>query len=312
MSRTDFTGDYTPPRTNPRSLSSERSGRIIVQFLKFAGRRRDNALSLGGLGAGNGRADSRDACQLLASHSRTAWVLFGSCLRPPRACFCSSSRRPRAQGIPSIPKRTASALVDECIGTFGRLDALINCAGIAEPPGSSILNISPQEFDRLISAHLGTAFHTCRVAARVMASQGHGSIVNTGSVAFLGDYGGTGYPAGKGAVNAMTMAIAAELKAYGVRANVVCPGARTRLSTGADYEKHIDDLYQRGLLDEMTMRASLDSAPAAFVAPLYAYLASDLSRDVTGRILVASGGFVGSFDRPAPDLHQMLGLPAAK
>ncbi|ORW30474.1 short-chain dehydrogenase [Mycobacterium paraense] len=224
-------------------------------------------------------------------------------------------------------ERVAGALIDECLKSFGRLDALINCAGIAEPPGSSILNISPAEFDHLIGAHLGTAFHTSRVAARVMAAQGHGAIVNTGSVAFLGDYGGTGYPAGKGAVNALTMAIAAELKPYGVRANVVCPGARTRLSTGAEYEQHIEDLYRRGLLDEMTMRASLDSAPAAFVAPLYAYLASDLSRDVTGQILVAAGGFVGSFDRPTPrvlayrdhhdaepwsveDLHTMIGTPA--
>ena len=225
-------------------------------------------------------------------------------------------------------ERVAGALIDQCMSTFGRLDALVNCAGIAEPPGSSILNVSSEEFDRLISAHLGTAFHTCRVAARVMASQGHGAIINTSSVAFLGDYGGTGYPAGKGAVNGLTMAIAAELKVYGVRANVVCPGARTRLSTGAEYENHIADLYRRGLLDEMTMRASLDSAPAAFVAPLYAYLASDLSRDVTGQIFVAAGGFVGSFDRPAPrvlgsrdyhdaepwsveDLHTMIGMPAA-
>lgn len=225
-------------------------------------------------------------------------------------------------------ERIAGALVDECIARFGRLDALINCAGVAEPAGSSILTISPEEFDRLISAHLGTAFHTSRVAARVMASQGHGAIVNTGSVAFLGDYGGTGYPAGKGAVNGLTMAIAAELKAHGVRANVVCPGARTRLSTGVEYEKHIEDLHRRGLLDEMTMRASLDSAPAAFVAPLYAYLVSDLARDVTGQIFVAAGGFVGRFDRRAPrvlgyrdhhdagpwavgDLHTMLGAPAA-
>ncbi|OBG35951.1 SDR family NAD(P)-dependent oxidoreductase [Mycobacterium sp. E3198] len=224
-------------------------------------------------------------------------------------------------------ERVAGALIDECLNTFGRFDALINCAGIAEPPGSSILNISPADFDHLISAHLGTAFHTSQVAARVMAAQGHGAIINTGSVAFLGDYGGTGYPAGKGAVNGLTMAIAAELKPYGVRANVVCPGARTRLSTGAEYEQHIADLHRRGLLDEMTMRASLDSAPATFVAPLYAYLASGLSRDVTGQIFVAAGGFVGSFDRPAPrvlayrdhhtaepwsveDLHKMIGLPA--
>lgn len=199
-------------------------------------------------------------------------------------------------------ERIAAALVDACMKTFGRLDILINCAGIAEPTGSSILTIAPDEFDRLISAHLGTAFHTCRIAASVMAAQGHGTIVNTSSVAFLGDYGGTGYPAGKGAVNALTMAIAAELKAHGVRANVVCPGARTRLSTGADYEAHIEDLHRRGLLDEMTMRASLDSAAPAFVAPLYAYLASDLARDVTGQIFVAAGGFVGRFDRPAPSV----------
>ncbi|OBF11435.1 short-chain dehydrogenase [Mycobacterium sp. ACS4054] len=221
-------------------------------------------------------------------------------------------------------ERIAGALVDDCVRSHGRLDALINCAGIAESAGSSILNISPEDFDRLISAHLGTAFHTCRAAARVMAAQGHGAIVNTSSVAFLGDYGGTGYPAGKGAVNALTMAIAAELKAHGVRANVVCPGARTRLSSGAEYEEHIADLHRRGLLDEMTMRASLDSAPPAFVAPVYAYLVSDLARAVTGQILVTAGGFVGRFDRPAPrllgyrdhheaepwsidDLHKMIG-----
>lgn len=224
-------------------------------------------------------------------------------------------------------ERIANALVEECIGAFETIDILVNCAGTAEPSGSSILNISPEEFDDLIAAHLGTVFHTCRIAARVMAVQGRGSIINTSSVAFLGDYGGTGYPAGKGAVNGLTMAMAAELKTYGVRANVVCPGARTRLSTGAEYEKHIEDLHRRGLLDEATMRASLDSAPAEYVAPLYGYLASDLARDVTGQILLAAGGFVGRFDRPTPrvlgyrdhhdagpwsmaDLHAMIGAAA--
>lgn len=196
----------------------------------------------------------------------------------------------------------ASAVISVCVNTFGQLDVLINCAGIAEPQHSSILQITPAEFDELIGAHLGTVFHTCRVAAPVLAAQGHGAIINTSSVAFLGDYGGTGYPAGKGAVNGLTMAIAAELKADGVRANVVCPGARTRLSTGPEYEEHIENLYQRGLLDELTMRASLDAAPAAFVAPVYAYLASDLARDVTGQTLVAAGGFVGRFDRPTTQL----------
>ncbi|TDK96377.1 SDR family NAD(P)-dependent oxidoreductase [Mycobacterium paragordonae] len=199
-------------------------------------------------------------------------------------------------------EHVAAGLIEACTESFGRLDILINCAGIAEPPGSSILRIAPAEFDALIGAHLGTVFHTCRAAAPVMAAQGHGTIINTGSVAFLGDYGGTGYPAGKAAVNGLTMAMAAELKSAGVRANVVCPGARTRLSTGPEYERHIGELHRRGLLDEMTMRASLDPAPPAFVAPLYAYLASDLAGEVTGQILVGAGGFVGRFGRPTPAL----------
>jgi len=199
-------------------------------------------------------------------------------------------------------ERIATALVEECTGTYGCLNVLINCAGFAEPPGSSILNISPDEFDRLISVHLGTTFHTCRIAARVMAAQRQGSIINTSSAAFLGDYGGTGYPAGKGAVNGLTMAMAAELKGYGVRANVVCPGAKTRISTGTAYVEQIEDLHRRGLLDEITMRVSLDPPPASFVAPIYAYLASDLSQDVTGQIFVAAGGFVGRYDRPTPSM----------
>lgn len=195
---------------------------------------------------------------------------------------------------------TAVALVEACREEYGSVDVLINCAGVAEPPGSSILSVSTEQFQDLLDAHVGTAFQTCRAAAPIMVEQRRGSIVNSGSVAFLGDYGGTGYPAGKGAVNGLTMAVAAELAPYGVRANVVCPGAKTRLSTGDDYETHIRDLNARGLLDEMSMRASLDPAPADYVAPLYAYLASDLSAGVSGSLFLASGGFVGRFERAVP------------
>lgn len=194
----------------------------------------------------------------------------------------------------------ADDLIALCEKEFGAIDALVNCAGAPEPPGSSILSVTPAEFRALLDIHVGTTFATCRAAAPRMVARGRGAIVNTSSFAFLGDYGGTGYPAGKGAVNGLTMAIAAELAEHGVRANVVCPGAKTRLSTGADFEDQIASLHRRGILDEVSAQGALDVAPPEYVAPLYAYLVSDLARHITGQILIATGGFVGRFDRPSP------------
>ncbi|GAB7068164.1 SDR family NAD(P)-dependent oxidoreductase [Mycolicibacterium hodleri] len=210
----------------------------------------------------------------------------------------------RAVGFPGSPAdpETADALVDSCVEHFGRIDALVNCAGTAEPAGSSILTVTSGQFRELLDAHLGTVFETCRAAAPKMVAQGGGAIVNTSSFAFLGDYGGTGYPAGKGAVNGLTLAIAAELKTAGVRANVVCPGARTRLSTGPEYEAQIADLNRRGLLDDVSMQGALDAAEPEYAASTYAYLVSDAATDVTGQIFIAAGGFVGRFDRPTPSV----------
>jgi NAD(P)-dependent dehydrogenase (short-subunit alcohol dehydrogenase family) len=204
-------------------------------------------------------------------------------------------------GSPADPA-TADALIASCVAEFGGIDILVNCAGTAEPAGSSILTVTSAQFRELLEAHLGTVFETCRAAAPKLIARGGGAIVNTSSFAFLGDYGGTGYPAGKGGVNALTLAIAAELREYGVRANVVCPGARTRLSTGSAYEEHIGELNRRGLLDDVSMQGALDAAPPEYVAPTYAYLVSDLAKDVTGQIFIAAGGFVGRFDRAAPGI----------
>jgi NAD(P)-dependent dehydrogenase (short-subunit alcohol dehydrogenase family) len=224
--------------------------------------------------------------------------------RDAGAAAAAAQRIPRAIAYPGSPAdpSTADALIDTCIQEFGRIDILVNCAGTAGLASESILNVTSVQFRDLLDAHVGTTFETCRAAAPHMVEQGSGSIINTSSFAFLGDYGGTGYPAGKGAVNGLTMAIAAELKEHGVRANVVCPGAKTRLSTGAEFEAHIVGLNERGLLDDASMQAALDAPPPEYVAPMYAYLASDLANDVTGQIFIAAGGFVGRFDRPAPSL----------
>jgi NAD(P)-dependent dehydrogenase (short-subunit alcohol dehydrogenase family) len=204
-------------------------------------------------------------------------------------------------GSPSDPQ-IADALIDRCITEFGHIDVLVNCAGTAGLISESVLNVTSELFHDLLDAHLVTTFETCRAAAPKMVDAGRGSIINTSSFAYLGDYGGTGYPAGKGGVNGLTAALASELKPHGVRANVVCPGAKTRISTGPDYEDHIADLHRRGLLDDASTRTALDAPPAEYAASIYAYLASDMARDVTGRIFIAAGGFIGEFARPAPGI----------
>ncbi|MEW2359905.1 SDR family oxidoreductase [Spirillospora sp. NPDC029432] len=206
----------------------------------------------------------------------------------------------RVRGVPgsAADPDVAEALVGAA-RELGTPDILVNCAGTAEPPMSSILNITTRQWHDLIDAHLNATFQTCRAFAPLMAESGRGAIVNTGSHAFTGVFGGTGYPAGKGGVTSLTYALAAELREHGVRVNAVCPGAETRLSAGDDYLAHIDRLHARGLLDDLMHAGALAPPPASYVAQLYVYLASDLAADVTGRVFAGAGGYIGEFPRPA-------------
>lgn len=253
------------------------------------------ALVVGG-GSGIGLAVARS----LAAHGASVVVNSRSEAAVRQAVGTITGSGGKTHGIAgsAADEAVAERLVSTCESLYGGIDILVNCAGIAEPLGSSILTVTTTEWRELLDSHLTTVFNTCRAAARLMVEHGAGSIINTGSFAYLGDYGGTGYPAGKGAVASLTMAMAAELKDSGIRVNAICPGAKTRLSTGPDYEAHIRELYRRGLLDEVSMRGSLDAPPPEYAAALYLYLASDAARTVTGEIFIAAGGFVGKFARP--------------
>jgi len=108
------------------------------------------------------------------------------------------------------------------------------------------------------------------------------------------------YAVTKAGLVMLTQSLAVEHAHQGLRANVVCPGARTRLSTGPDYVAHVTELNRRGLLDDVSLQGSLDVAGPDYVAPTYVYLASDLAERLTGEIFVASGGFIGRYPRTTP------------
>jgi len=190
----------------------------------------------------------------------------------------------------------AGELIRACIDNFGSIDILINCAGIVEK--GTIMDVPPEIWHNVVGVHLNGTFNCCRHTAPLMAEQKSGRIINTSSHGFLGIYGGTGYAASKGGIISLTRAMARDLKAYDVTCNAFCPGAKTRMSTGKEYEEKIQDLYARGCLTETQKKASMNPKDPYLLTPLVVYLSSDASAHISGRVFSIAGGYIGLFPEP--------------
>src|SRR4029077_711621 len=178
----------------------------------------------------------------------------------------------------------AAALVEAASAALGRIDILINNAGIARKV--RFLNLEPDEWDRMIAVNLRGMFLVARlVSRRMVADGGGGSIVNMASTNALGgEEEFAHYNASKGGVLQLTRSMAVELGSQGVRVNCLCPG-------------FIDTPLNRGMADEAQFRAYADAAiplrrygNAEEVAAAYAFLASDEASFVHGAALVVDGG----------------------
>jgi NAD(P)-dependent dehydrogenase (short-subunit alcohol dehydrogenase family) len=190
------------------------------------------------------------------------------------------------------------------VEVFGGLDCLFNNAG---NPGSTggIEEIDVAEWDRTVAIHLRGMFLGIRAAARIMRPQGHGSIINTASVAASrANAAGHDYSACKAAVIQLTRTTANELGEHGVRVNAVCPGGiATSIfgrAAGLDPEQ-----AQRTI--PFIAQALSNAAPIARagqpsdIAEAVLWLAGDSSSYVTGQALAVDGGFLtGTPRRSAP------------
>lgn len=202
------------------------------------------------------------------------------------------------------------AAVDEVVARHGRIDIMVNNAGIAPPadpartqlaienqmrrmegkldelvPPNITVDLSDAEFDRMIKVHLHGTFHGTRAALRHMTPARAGSIVNISSVLGLRPMAGAPhYAAAKAAIIALTKSVGQELAPFGVRVNAVCPGwIDTPLLAP------MDPIMQAGIVMQIP-RGRLGTAEE--VAELVRFLCGPESSYCNGDVFASSGGFV--------------------
>ena len=177
-------------------------------------------------------------------------------------------------------------LVQQAVDTFGRLDVLVNNAGILRDKMS--FNMEEADWDAVIAVHLKGHFCTSRFAATYWRQQSkatgepvNAKIVNTASESGLyGNAGQLNYAAAKAGIAAMTIVLARELERIGVRVNAIAPVARTRLT-----ETVAGDMMA-------AKEGEFDRFAPENVAAVVAWLASDLSAGVSGQVVKVQGGLV--------------------
>jgi NAD(P)-dependent dehydrogenase (short-subunit alcohol dehydrogenase family) len=168
-------------------------------------------------------------------------------------------------------------MIWRALSKFGRLDIMVNNAGILRD--KMLLNMEENDWDLVQKVHSKGTFLCTRAASRIMRAQGQGGVIlNTTSMSgLIGNAGQANYSFAKAGMYGFTKTVAAELGRYGIRVHAICPNAYTRMTASLPGLK--------GVTEEMLNPAT--------VAPLAVFLASDLSKNLTGRVILAHGGTIG-------------------
>ncbi|GMG93429.1 SDR family oxidoreductase [Cupriavidus metallidurans] len=192
----------------------------------------------------------------------------------------------------------ARSIVATAIERFGRIDAVVNNAGIVRD--KMFYKLTPEDFDAVVKVHLYGTFNVSHAAADHFQKQGGGSLINmTSNSAVIGNRGQANYCAAKLGIVGMSKAIALDMQRFNVRSNCIAPLAWSRMTETIpaktpEQAAHIEKIRRMG---------------PETIAPLIAYLASDASANVSGQVFAIRLNeiFLMSQSRPAKSVHRSEG-----
>lgn len=192
----------------------------------------------------------------------------------------------------------AGSIVDDAVRAYGRLDAVVNNAGILRD--RIFHKMSQDDWDRSIRINLNGYYYVSKAAGLQFKEQGGGSFVHfTSTSGLIGNYGQANYSAAKMGVVGLSNSIALDMQRYGVNSNCIAPFAWSRLTASIPAETEAEKMRVE----------RLKSMSADKVAPLAVFLASDQARDVTAQIFAVRKNeiFLFSVPRPIRSMHRADG-----
>jgi len=193
--------------------------------------------------------------------------------------------------------RAAQNIIETAVREFGRIDVLVNNAGILRD--RMIFNMTEEEWDAVIAVHLKGAFNCTRHASALMRQQRWGRIINiTSSSGLFGNAGQANYGAAKDGIAGLTRVTSRDLGKYSITVNAIAPAAATRMTaTIPERERPAAGGVGVGAAVPEFQPTKMDPED---IAPFAVYLATDAARDINGQTFLVMGGLIALLNYPAP------------